>query len=592
MNLRGKISLALAAVAAIAIAFAVVLTGGSKSGASPTERAALMRADCPEYEVVYAQPAYARERQRDAMEGRFKLLDRNQRLVPPVDWRRDPQGSRLWRAKLNRFSWLDPLLFRYRELGDRAALRRALDLVLDWRAAAARDEVHGEAWTNKVVGDRAPYLAYVTRAGACERMISAEEADLLLRMLHEHGRYLVTEPHPRNNHGLYMDFGLGLLAEQLPFAPQARRWRELAFSRFESTLRARTREGVWLEHSSAYQVEIVNLLTKFLRRVGRDAGLEELRASMSDWAGWTVMPDGRLTQVGDTNLVRPPEWALAEAADDSGLRARLRAGYAVVKDGSSYLQVGASYFNNTHKHADELSFQLYEGDERVVGDGGKYHGERDSARAFALSAPAHSTLTAGGRFVPSGRPYGSGLIAAGEGDGWYAILGKNPLLRGGENPTDHRRLFLYRPGSALVVVDRLTAARPQVYRRYFQLGPEIDLVREAPGRSRLRAPGLDGYLTDAPVSLEPAADRAVRGRTKPFMGLTFPAFRERVPRWVVRYAKSGRNLVHAATFSFEGRPLSARSSGRWQVVVGERGGTAAEVAVRRDGDRLAVTATG
>ena len=68
--------------------------------------------------------------------------------------------------------------------------------------------------------------------------------------------------------------------------------------------------------------------------------------------------------------------------------------------------------------------------------------------------------------------YGSGLLAAGQGDGWYAILGRNPLLE----PVDHRRLLLYRPGELVLVVDQVEAEEEHTIDRRLHFGP--DLVAE------------------------------------------------------------------------------------------------------------------
>src|SRR5919108_490580 len=119
---------------------------------------------------------------------------------------------------------------------------------------------------------------------------------------------------------------------------------------------------------------------------------------------------------------------------------------------------------------------------------------RGPTRDFVKSAAAHSTLTVDRREFTHGRRfvYGSSLIARGAGAGWKAILGKNPLLR--RQDVEHRRLFLYKPGVALVVADRVRSATAHSYDRYFQLGPDIGISAQGSRTLGLQASEFNGTL--------------------------------------------------------------------------------------------------
>ena len=177
-------------------------------------------------------------------------------------------------------------------------------------------------------------------------------------------------------------------------------------------------------------------------------------------AAWFVEPDDEMTQFGDSYLFRVPPWGLRIADRLRGLEAFPRAGFAFVRApgrdeaGDGYLGVASDFHNTTHKHADELSFELYDHGHRIVSDTGLYHKDPGRIRDFVLSARAHSVLTVDRQGFPildPSKAYGSGLVGTGRGDGWFAIEGTNPLLR--DQGVRHTRLFLYRPGEALVVVD-------------------------------------------------------------------------------------------------------------------------------------------
>ena len=60
------------------------------------------------------------------------------------------------------------------------------------------------------------------------------------------------------------------------------------------------------------------------------------------------------------------------------------AGIASVRDGESHLVLSAGFHNTTHKHADELGFELSEGGRRLVTDTGMPQGP-PAIRDFVVS---------------------------------------------------------------------------------------------------------------------------------------------------------------------------------------------------------------
>jgi hypothetical protein len=547
---------------------AALLAHASAAGAAPVSRGDighLRGGHCPGYRVVNAEPSYSPRAQQRALHGRFQVKGHWFHLVPPVNWSRIRGRPIAVRGALQRMGWLDVLFYIYRNDPDPGrrlkALRHARALALD-RMAALRSPHRGVdpiGHRGKIVGDRAPYLAYLARSAGCHGMLSRNQAKRFLGALLNHGDQLVRR-HSPSNHGLFEDLGLGLLADYLPFVHHSRHWESLSNRRFEDTLRGRLvgREGVWVEHTTQYQVAATELARQFvvLTRAHRPS-LVRIMRRMRHTTALFMEPDGLMTQFGDSNLHEAPGWAPSIAAGEYGLTTMPRGGYAVVSEPHSYLAVGASFHNDSHKQSDELSFQLFEDGHRVVSDGGRWATDHDRFRRFAVSARAHSVLTVGnhGFSRSARRAYGSGIGATGAGDGYYAISGTNPLLR--HRGVRHHRLFLYQPGRLLVVCDRVRARRRHAYRRFFQLGPDIDIQRR-PDDVALSASGLQGALYDAPAHGRQAQLAALRAHRKPIQGFTFPDFRVKVPRWSLRYRSAARRVTHVATFSFgAGPPLRA-----------------------------------
>jgi Heparinase II/III-like protein/Heparinase II/III N-terminus len=590
----------------LALALVAISSGGGDPAAADDTwmhlrgAAALAAAPCPEADSI-ALPTASPARIEAARAGSFDVFGpKPTELSVPIDWSTDPLDAERYRQNLHKLRFLEPLLYSYASSHDVEDLRAALAIGLDWiRQNPRRDPATPlVAWSDKVIGDRTPYLAYLLRASACEGMLEARERGLLLASLEEHGRALAaSKTFTPDNHGLFVDLGLLRLANSLPFFDQASSWRALSRKRFESTLRGRLSQGVWLEHSSAYQLLAIRALEEYMSVLGDDPELAELLAGMQAAAGWFVKPDGQITQFGDSNIEPVPSSIAERAAGLSGAQAYFGAGFAFVRaagaDGEpGYLAVTDGFHNLTHKHADELSFELFDHGTSIVTDTGLYAKDPGQIRDFVTSNRAHSTLTVDGLDLPISDPraaYGSGLVAAGEGEGWYAIEGVNPLL--GPQGVHHARLFLYRPGEALVIVDRVRAAAVHTYTRYLQLGPAVELGQASGGQATLTAPGLEGAVTDAPAR-PPATRSQARGQKEPMQGFTSPEFRELTPRWTLAYVDQAASEVRALSISLDANGLRATGAAaagtRVEVDLVDSSGARTALVITRERRKLAV----
>ena len=559
---------ALVVVAALAVVLGVQAgsgDSGSSSGPEPItlpdeDRAALAAGSCPpRYEVLRAGSFDDRE-VAAARRGTFVVNGERVALTPPVEWTFNPQDARSFSHTLFKFQWIDPLLFAYRTEGDVEALQQAAELALDFaRANPPNGEpVDPDVWDDKRTGDRAPYLAYILRAAECEGLLDTAERDLLLTQMLRHAEVL-TDPdtYKPTNHGLFVDLGLTLLARQLDSQPEAAEWAELGRSRFAETLgdRVVADEGFWLEHSAGYQVLISRTLARFLAVPGNETPeLVDLLRRMQDVVGWLGEPDGKIPQLGDSDLKEIPKFAQVRARDDRGILELDDSGLAIVKGDGGYLAVMSSYFSDAHKHSDNLTFDLFDRGRRLITDTGLYHKDKDENFAFAHSERAHSVLTVDGEEFPRDGTgtFGSGIVQTGKGHGFAAILGTNPAVAA--QGVDHQRLFVYEPGRVLTIVDRLEADEPHRYARFLQFAPEVR-VREG-GRGEelsLRAPGFSGAVTTNGLGGERI--ELAKGERDPLRGLTSPSFRKWVPRTTARLRSKGTTLDQITTITLSGPTL-------------------------------------
>jgi Heparinase II/III-like protein/Heparinase II/III N-terminus len=519
--------------------------------------------------------------------GRFTVFGRQVDLQPPVDWNQNPFGSRSGVYELHTLQFLDVLVHAFLDDADPKALEQALAVAIDWinGSATDREGTNEFAWYDMAVGLRAPYLAYVLRASAHAGVLSESDAEVVLNSLLEHGRFLAADENYAHghNHGLFQDEGLLLLCGYLPFLDESAAWQELAWTRCMQTLRETIEwdEGVQLEHSPAYHLAMTHYVRRILGLPGADGEmLGQLLTRLEDTAGWLVLPDGTLPELGDTDSIPAASWAARSAEGKHGLKILPRAGLAVVKEQDSFLIVSAWYHGRGHKHADELSFILYETGHRVLGDSGRYgYYENEPARMYARSSQAHNALIVDGESFDwqSAEPYGSGILGGGSGAGWHAIEGVNPLLRDAE----HHRLFLFLPGKVLVVVDEVRATESRAFTRLLHFGPDLEVETSASGLS-MRANGFRGAVSnwaDATVDWTLS-----RGQLEPDLrGWTFPRDRQSVPIWTAEADSTGTGLTSAMAIALHDADVCVRNVCRV--------GKTVSVSIDLDGQALEIAAT-
>jgi len=476
-----------------------------------------------------------------AQEGTYRIGNVRHELRPPVDWSGAPyaQGDEA-AFRLNCFFFADPVVLADPPEELRASLYRSLAALFeDWILQNPRVDPpspHKYAWYDHATSARTVHLTHLLREGTRLGVLGPDQKEVLARAVIEHVDYLMADENyqPNHNHGLFSDAGLHLAADALSFYPESAEWASLASERFRSTLArtVETSEGVHLEHTPFYQLVMRRALERFgSRGLLPPVELGALLGRMDHATAWMTSPDGTLPTIGDTSAgAEPDPQVKAEVAGCSGLRTFRRSGYAMVRDGGSYLFVTAAFHSQAHKHADDLSYCLYEDGRLLVGDAGNagydYEG---AARQFCVSPAAHSGIGIDSyTWIEDPRGgAGSGVVASGSLDGTHAVLAENPRIA----PDDRvaRRLFVYRPGQALAVVDEISAWEDEVVERCIQLSPELSATVLSSGEVEIVRDGTRvAWL--APLEEEggaPDSVSAVRGRTSPPMGgLFFPVIEQ------------------------------------------------------------------
>lgn len=552
----------------------------------------------PKYAVRVARPA-ERGEIRAAKRGHFEIEGIDVKIGKNTNWAYNPQGSLAFQARLNDLRFLDILFYAYREHGDEAALRKAKQIVVDWIKSNKRKRpATARTWFDKVAGDRAAYIAYATRAASCERMLKDPRMTRrLLGSVEQHIRFLADRKlYSNTNRGLFMDLGLIFSGRQMRFLPGATKARNRGERRFEKNVRDHVipGEGMWLEHSSTYQFLTISAIERYLEVIkGKKRFLNEILPTMRDTAAWMTMPDQRTLQNGDSYQEKADRFAQAINRTQRGMRLLRGSGVAFVKPRkkTNYLSLLANYHSEIHRHSDDLSFDLYDGGHRIVSDSGIPDKDFGTPYLYAASSPAHSVVTVDGQDFPRDREhaYGSGILAGGQGAGWYALLATNPTVAA--QGVNHERLLLYKPGSALIVADRLRSSSEHSYRSYLQFGPEFGLQQTDDGVRLFDGPDQVQVFNE---STAPLVREVARGQDDPLLGYVWEDFRDREPRWVETTTAHGADVDNVTTLSFDpektfragaSAPLGETST----FTISEDGVAKKTLVVARAGDQLTIT---
>jgi hypothetical protein len=392
-------------------------------------------------------------------------------LTLPMEWSANPVKEGNWRFQLHSWRMTDPLLIRYFESGEESYLHEALTFVEDWhRFHFVEKRSNQYSWYDMATGIRAMRLAFFIDMARNEKLaVSSDQIAKLQALSAEHVRRIRKAGISDNNHGLFQVAGLGLLCTVVSELPECSGAIDFARDELEKLLKSQiSSEGIDTENSPYYHFFVWGTL--------RDLGafdhfaadlVQPLRGKMETMRDWLVFPNGEISRVGDSWGKARPDVTLGPVGDFT------KTGYAIVRDGSrSMLFVSGMAHTVTHKHADELSFELFEFGRFIFVDAGKYGYKSTPQRRYALSADAHNTISLGDiQLMPTDVVLAGSLLQPIETfkEGAYRIVGRV------ERPGffDLRREISYQPGRSLIVTDTLSSNEEWQYVSSLHLAPDL-----------------------------------------------------------------------------------------------------------------------
>lgn len=430
------------------------------------------------------------------------------RFSIPMDWSDDPFKDRSWRARLQSFNIIDPLLLEYEGTGDSRYLSAALEIVLDWNRHHVEEGLASSlAWADGPTGIRSAKIGWLYSQLVSQKdwQYSEREINSLreLALLHI-GKVVSGEIELRmTNHGLFQVNGLMVLCSAFEFAEICDDVDEFVRVNLPSILRAQySAAGVHLEHSPNYHSFATSKLAFF-----EESGLyeefpiiRETRARALEVMYWLVDPSGNMWAIGDTFATAPRDAVIAQG-DACELVGRLdrkcvqvwsQDGYVSIRspadvpvEDASGLFFQASFHSNVHKHLDDLSFEWFERGERILIDSGPIGYRVSKMRRYVLSTRAHNTIEIDNENFSRNNDYAYGGAVKG-----VENYGTHVEVRGEVVHPDlgalHSRELYYQPGSWLAVRDTVDSVSARKFVQWFHLAPSAEFVSRADGEVRFR----------------------------------------------------------------------------------------------------------
>lgn len=470
-----------------------------------------------------------------ASEGKFDLTGGEFQFDGfPIDWNMNPYQDRSWCFWLHSLFFLEVLFQAHIKHSTLENLIFAKEVVLDWieQNSQEADGVSKFAWYDMAVAARAAYFSYLIKIGHQENILNDDEQQRILNSLILHGEYLEEDSKYawKHNHGLYSDAGLYIMASQVPELSTSEHWLCKAQARFIQTVKdCFTQEGVHKEHSPVYHMSVTALIARLSKVFqANSSGVRELNDIISkaqQVAQWLIMPDGKYPQLGDTYLDNAPSW-VKQTDSEIDYQVFSEAGYAVCKKPESYLIFASGYHSQGHKHADDLSFCLYDCNERIIVDTGVYgYYYTDPGRIYAVSSAAHNTLTVDCHDTTWKKQeiYGSGIQGGCQQDDWYIFWGENPLIK--QYEVEHSRILCYKPQEILIILDLVENNSSEQlnrdYQRYWHFAPHIQVNKQSESVLKVVGHNFEGIFKE--FTIDRSEISIVRGQKEPeIQGFTFP----------------------------------------------------------------------
>ncbi len=502
---------------------------------------------------------------------KVKMEGDNYWIIDPCD--------RSWRFWLHSLKYLEYLIDGFKVFGEKKYLKKAIDIILDWKKHNFYSSESEMAWHDHSTALRLIIICKVYENWRRE-FWHDEIYEEFCELVNTHCTKL-TDPDfymEKHNHGMDQDIAL-LIASVVFFQmPEANFRRELSLKRFERQLNHLfMSDGSYSEHSPHYVYMLANRLFNVLsfikeNKIDNNGNLELILNKSMKYLAYTLQPDGQFPPIGDSvmlpvepSLLKDPtgtNLSEIEYISSNGINGmqpdRLDVlfpdgGYAILRNKWEFDQETiqsifySSFHSRVHKHHDDLSITIFGHGQPLLVDSGKYNYVYDSPeRQYVVSTKAHNTVTVDGENTNTSRNNigKSGLTSYYLDENFSFINGTHCLYPG----VIHQRVFLFLKPYDFIVIDLLQGYKDHSFEQNFHLDPSIHCQNNN---------GIvTGYIKEKPViSLKQihknndVTVNLVKGAEKPLLGWISPSYAKLEPTFCMNSHQSGREAQFATHIS-------------------------------------------
>ena len=244
-----------------------------------------------------------------ALRHRFTFHHFTHQFGTEIDWRAVPSGDREWTYFLNRHGWWIDLGRAYLITGEEVYAREFAAELRSWMKGSSSDDL---TWRKLEVGVRARNWLWALYYFLAWPGLDPQMGLEMVECLREHGSTLIREygeKEPLSNWGMVETRGLAYLAIMFPEFPEARKWRETAFLRFEDQVAKQVLADGWhVELASSYHHAVISCLMEpvLLARINGVSvpkAMETALIRMIECEMYMVHPDRLLPRLGDADAL-------------------------------------------------------------------------------------------------------------------------------------------------------------------------------------------------------------------------------------------------------------------------------------------------
>jgi hypothetical protein len=387
---------------------------------------------------------------------------------------------------------------------DQEIEQRIGDFIKNWAYCSLHNpEINSRAWFEGTVIKRQANLLAALNYMRLGGQIGNLTYEKLIYLIDRNASYLLDTPdvYISGNHGIRQDMLLAATALHLPNHPRAEEMLRTAETRLdEAAVSLFSDEGIWLEHAPGYVNYALGLLrdTKKLNAFSSsfnprlllnnyDASLEYVTSSLT--------PNEFIPWIGASGATRITSRILQDMRDSDGQEVfdRLAAlsngmqsypnyGHAVVRgrhpDGLYLILTAAQNLPAGKRHADELSFILYNHGRVWITEGGHQTYEPTAMRGYLQSPLAHNNYMLGETFVgENDAPHlAARLVSAKETEVGYVVVAYSERFPSNGSVT--RTAHIDKNFTAMILVDELFSETEGPWTGRFQLPGDLDVQVE------------------------------------------------------------------------------------------------------------------